>query len=97
MQVLVGGGRAADALVEGQVDHADGGYGRDQQADAAAQQDVGNRHRDDQQVAQAAQAPLAGVEQCREQQHIKQGDGKHLQQVSGGLRTQAANSRLQPR
>ena len=83
LQVLVGGGRAADALVEGQIDHADGRHGSDQQADAAAQQDVGNRHCHDQQVAQAARAAAGGVEQCREQQHIEQGDGKHLQQVSG--------------
>ena len=63
LHVLGAGLGVFEAQVEGQVDHADRRGGGDQYAEAPAQQDVGDRHGDDQQVANAAWCAAPGIEQ----------------------------------
>ncbi|MNN26840.1 hypothetical protein D3C81_1403580 [compost metagenome] len=85
LDVVAGGCRAAEADVERQVDQPAAGQRRDQQAQAAAQDAVGHRHRNHQQRRQAAAEAAGGVEQGAEQGHVEQGQPEQGQWPVGLL------------
>ncbi|MNP45535.1 hypothetical protein D3C76_1394640 [compost metagenome] len=68
----------AEAEVEGEVDQAYGRHRCYQQADASAQQDVGDGHRDHHQVGDAAGDAARREEQAGQQQHVHQREAEHL-------------------
>ncbi|MNP09609.1 hypothetical protein D3C76_1017220 [compost metagenome] len=81
LHVVVHRGGQAEAEIEGQVDQPDARHRGHQQADASAQQHVGDRHRDHHQVADPAGDAAGGIEQRAEHQHVHQRqhqDRQHL-------------------
>ncbi|MNZ91221.1 hypothetical protein D3C78_1101960 [compost metagenome] len=86
LQVTAGTVRVAQAKKETRADDAEGGQGRDQQADAAAQQCVADGHRDNEQVADGTGYTTRGEEQPREQQHISQGQAEQPGRAAGVLK-----------
>ncbi|MNC12523.1 hypothetical protein D3C75_602470 [compost metagenome] len=89
LHVLGGGRRAAEAEIEGQVDQPAAGQRGDQQAEAPAQDAVGDRHRDHQQRRQAAGDAAGGVEQGAEQADVEQRQAEQLQWPVGLLQQDA--------
>lgn len=81
LDVVVGGVRTAQAEEEGQVEQAEAGRRRDDQADAPAQQDVGNGHRHHQQAADAAGYAATCVEQAAKHQHVGEREDEDRQQL----------------
>ncbi|MCY1348087.1 hypothetical protein D9M69_342210 [compost metagenome] len=75
---LAGYLRVAEAEVEGQVDQPDGRHRRHQQANAPAQEDVGDGHRDHHQVGDATGDAARREKQAGQQQHIHQREAEHL-------------------
>ncbi|MCY1530415.1 hypothetical protein D9M68_656000 [compost metagenome] len=75
---LAGSLRVAEAEVEGQVDQPYGRHRCHQQADAPAQQDIGDGHRDHHQVGDAAGGAARREEQAGQQQHVHQGQAEYL-------------------
>lgn len=85
LQILAGDRWAADAQVEHQVDHRNAGHGGDQQADTPAEQDVGDGHCDDEQVADTAGRPASGIEERGQQDHVHQCQAEYLRDMLRAL------------
>ncbi|RML69799.1 hypothetical protein APX70_04409 [Pseudomonas syringae pv. maculicola] len=85
LHVVVGHRRCAEADVERQVDDANGRNSSDQQADAASQQHVADRHGCDQQVADAARRPAGRIKQPGKHDCVGHRQAKQLRLAAGAL------------
>ncbi|MNI45178.1 hypothetical protein D3C73_995940 [compost metagenome] len=85
LQVIIGAGGMAEAQEEALPDNAECGDGGNQQAEAAPQQRVTDRHCDHQQIAEGAGDTAGGIEQAAQQQDIDQCQAEKLSRAADVL------------